>query len=104
MKLKVYELKTDRGGWLGTIVLSDDGKYFSLTDWGNINFHWDVKGEQEFEDFILKLNTDYFGEKMYIGVNYIARDDGAENRCRRYADKILPALQEEIKRQRQTNL
>lgn len=98
MKTKVYELKKDNGCWLGTIVLSDEGHYFSLTDWGSISFHWNVKGEKEFEDFILQLNTEYFAEKMYIGINYLANGEEVEDKCNRYATKILPVLQKEIKK------
>lgn len=96
MIFKTYELRTDKDNWLGTVVLSDEGHYFSMTDWGNLNFHWNVKGIDKYEEFILRLNTDYFAEKMYIGINYIAREPDAEERCNRYANKILPALQKAI--------
>lgn len=100
MKLNTYELKKENGDWLGIVILSDDGSYFSLTDWGNFSFHWSIKGEIEFEDFIIRINPDYFAEKMYIGINYLADGIKIEEKCNRYANKILPVLQKVIIDQR----
>ena len=66
MIVKQYDLKTDKGNWLGNVFLTDDGKYLSFTDWGNFNFAWNITGIDKFLDFIIGINTDYFAEKMGI--------------------------------------
>jgi hypothetical protein len=31
---KSYTLRTDNGGWLGQVVLTQDGMFAAVTDWG----------------------------------------------------------------------
>ena len=33
-------LRTDDGEWLAQIVLTSDGGFFSVTDYGNFSFAW----------------------------------------------------------------
>ena len=94
----VYNLKTDTGGYLGTVILTSEGTIASVTDWGNLSYQWASYGsEQTFKEFILGLNVGYFGSKMYQGLSYIAHGRKIEQACDRYAQKILPALQKAIK-------
>ena len=66
----VYSLTTPNGGWLGQVVLTSDGMFASVTDWGNFSYAWRGFGK-DFREFILSLNNDYFGSKMAEGNAYI---------------------------------
>lgn len=86
-----YELRTPSGQWLGQVVLTSDGMFSSVTDWGNLSFKWG-KPSGDFREFILSLSIDYFAVKMYSGLSYIAHGPKFEKACTRFAEKILPAL------------
>jgi len=93
---KSYTLRTKEGAWLGQIVLTSDGMFASVTDWGNFSYSWRAFGES-FEDFILRIRPDYFGGKLVCGISYIVRLTKAEeSKVYRFAETILPALQEAI--------
>lgn len=96
--MKSYTLRDDRGNWLGQVVLTDDGMYASVTDYGNFSFAWRSYGD-DFPAFIRGLSIDYFATKMYTGMTYIAYGKKIEQACQRYAEKILPALQEALKQE-----
>jgi len=98
IKSKSFTLRTDDGQWLGQVVLTSDGMFASVTDYGNFSYAWRSFGE-DFEQFILNLNVDYFGSKMYQGITYVAYGTKFEKSAHRFAEKILPALQKEIKNQ-----
>lgn len=91
-----YTLYDKNNNWLGQVVLTSDGMFASVTDYGNLSFAWRAFGS-DFKAFICKLNVDYFATKMYIGNAYINHGKGAEKACQRYAEKILPALQKVLK-------
>lgn len=88
-----YTLYTEHGDWLGQIVLTSDGMFASVTDYGNLSYTWRSYGEQGFKEFLCSLNVDYFGKKMYTGMAYILYGKKCEQACKRYAEKILPPLQ-----------
>jgi hypothetical protein len=97
---KSYTLITENGGWLGQIVLTSDGMFSAVTDWGNFSYTWRAFGES-FEDFILRLDQSYFGGKMVCGLSYIVRPTKAiESKCYAFAAKILPALQAELRKEK----
>lgn len=93
---KSYTLCNDDGSWLGQVVLTSDGMYSSVTDYGNMSFCWRHFGD-DFRSFLLGLNVDYFASKMYQGMAYMIYGKKYEQACNRYADKILPALQRVLK-------
>ncbi len=99
-KAKSYTLRDENGQWLGQVVLTNDGLFASVTDYGNLSYAWRSYGE-DFREFICGLNTGYFGSKLYTGIAYIAYGKKIEKACNRFAEKILPPLQkilrEEIK-------
>lgn len=95
-----FTLRTESGQWLGQVVLTSDGMFASVTDYGNFSFAWRSYGEKDFKDFIASLNIPYFGGKMYQGITYFAYGKKFEQACMRFAEEILPALQKEIKRQK----
>jgi len=69
---KSYTLKTENGHWLGQVVLTSDGFFASVTDWGNFSYTWRHTGHEDFRQFLIGLNVPYFGDKMYQGIAYIA--------------------------------
>lgn len=98
---KSITLRTESGQWLGQVVLTSDGMFASVTDYGNLSYAWRSIGEENFEDFIMRLDVSYFGAKLYTGMAYIAYNRKVEQACYRFAEQILPALQKELARQRQ---
>lgn len=96
VKSKNYTLRTKQGQWLGQVVLTSDGMFASVTDYGNLSYAWRSFGDEDFRRFILSLNMNYFGDKMVQGLAYIAHSKKIEASCYRFAEQILPALHEAI--------
>jgi hypothetical protein len=99
VKAWCYTLRTEEGAWLAQVVLTNDGMFASVSDWGNFSYAWRAFGQKDgvdFRDFILKLNPGYFSEKMYIGMNYVVSTRKVEKACDRFAMMILPALKQAI--------
>lgn len=94
-----YTLRGEHGEWLGQVVLTSDGMFASVTDYGNLSYSWRAYGNEDFRQFIAGLNVDYFGTKMYTGMSYILYGKKCENACKRFAEKILPPLQELLKKE-----
>lgn len=96
---KSYTLFSENGDWLGQVVLTSDGMFASVTDWGNLSFAWRSYGE-DFRRFIIGLNNDYFAMKMYTGMTYMLANGSLKSfdrSCQRFAEKILPALQKALR-------
>ena len=88
-----YTLYTDSGAWLGQVVLTSDGMFASVTDYGNLSFAWRRWGKDDFKQFLYGLSIDYFAAKMYTGMSYILHTKKCERSCDLFAEKILPPLQ-----------
>lgn len=97
VKSKSYTLRDDSGSWLAQIVLTSDGMFASVTDYGNLSYSWRHTGEEDFRKFICQLDVGYFGTKMYTGMSYILYGKKCQQACDRYAEKILPPLQKLLK-------
>ena len=69
---KSYTLRTENDAWLGQIVLTSDGSFMSITDYGNFSFAWRHHGEDDFRQFLIGLDKDYFANKMCQGMAYVA--------------------------------
>ncbi len=104
IKSKSYTLREENGQWLGQIVLTSDGMFASVTDYGNLSYSWRSTGEDDFRKFITQLNTGYFGTKMYNGMSYIVHTKAVEKACDRFAEKILPSLQKLLKEELENNI
>lgn len=87
-----YTLRSKEGYWLGQVVLTSDGMFSAVTDYGNFGYAWRSYGN-DFKAFILKLNTGYFADKMVTGMAYVAHSKNIEKAAARFAEKILPPLQ-----------
>lgn len=94
---KSYTLKNEDGSWLGQIVLTSDGMFASVTDYGNLSYAWRRTGMDDFRNFLIGLNVGYFGTKMYTGMAYMIYGKKYEKACDRFAEKILPALQKVLR-------
>jgi len=94
---KSYTLLSESGGWLGQIILTSDGMFASVTDWGNLSFAWRSYGDKDFREFLISLDVPYFGGKMYQGNTYILYSKKCQEACMRFAEKILPPLQKLLK-------
>jgi len=99
ISLKSYTLWGEHGVWLGQIVLTSDGMFASVTDYGNLSYSWRAFGEQDFRKFIVSLNVEYFGSKLSTGMSYILHGKKCELACKRFAEKILPPLQEILRQE-----
>ncbi len=97
---KAFTLHSKNGGWLGQVVLTSDGMFSAVTDYGNMGYAWRSTGDENIEDFILRINIDYFAGKMFQGMSYVVHTATVRKVCERFAKEILPVLQEEIKKQR----
>ena len=100
VKSKSQTLRGENGDWLGQIVLTSDGMFASVTDWGNLSYTWRSFGDnKDFREFLADINIDYFGTKLFIGMSYILYGKKCEQACHRFAEKILPPLQEILKQE-----
>lgn len=95
---KVYTLYTESGSWLGQVVLTTDGSFMSITDYGNFAYNWNGFGE-DIRKFILSLSVDYFAQKMFNGMCYVSSTDKIYKSALFFSEKILPVLQEVLKKE-----
>lgn len=103
VKSKSYTLRSEDGQWLGQVVLTSDGLFASVTDWGNLSYAWRSFGT-DFRAFLLSLNPSYFGGKLFTGMAYILHTRKCEKACDRFAEKILPALQKVLQEEVDNNI
>jgi hypothetical protein len=107
VKARSYTLYSEQGSWLGQVVLTEDGMFASVTDWGNLSYSWRAFGDKDFREFMCGLNVEYFGNKLFTGMAYILAGRKCEQACNRFAERILPALQkalrEEIDNENESN-
>lgn len=95
-----YTLKTPEGQWLGDIVITEDGRYFSITDWGNFSYIWNSIGDRSFKEFLLGINIDYFASKMFAGMAYVTDAKKVRDAAGRYALHILPEFQRTLREEK----
>lgn len=91
-----YTLRTKNGDWLGQIVLTSDGAFMSVTDYGNLSFAWRSFGD-DFKKFLIGLDVSYLASKMFNGIADISHTRNTEKACERFAEKILPPLQKVLR-------
>lgn len=96
VKSKSYTLRDENNQWLGQVVITSDGMFASVTDWGNLSYAWRSYGN-DFREFICSLNVGYFGSTLFTGMVYILAGKKCEKSCYRFAEKILPALQKVLR-------
>jgi hypothetical protein len=97
IKSKSYTVRGEKGEWLAQVVLTSDGLFASVTDYGNLSYAWRSFGNEDFRKFMTEINVGYFGTKLYTGMAYILHTRKCEQACVRFAEKILPPLQKLLK-------
>ena len=91
---KSYTLRDEQGNWLAQVVLTSDGMFSAVSEYGNFAYAWRSTGDLSIEQFISQLDTDYFADKMRLGLAYsINRTKQVDNACKFFAEKVLPPLQ-----------
>ena len=97
LKSRVYMLFTENDNWLGQIVLTSDGMFSSVTDYGNFSFAWRHTGYDDFREFMAKIDVHYFAGKMVQGISYVVHNKQVTKAAEMFAEKVLPALQKMLK-------
>ncbi len=93
VKARSYTLRTESGTWLGQIVLTSDGMFSGVTDYGNLGYSWRSFGKEDFREFICGLNIGYFATKLATGLAYVSHGKKQDQACARFAEHILEPLQ-----------
>lgn len=99
--VKVFD--KDTSNYLGIVFVHDDGYIMSKTEWGDFSYYFSSTGESILK-FLTHINTDYLSRKVlmtWANNAPVMTDEvykGMEGKAYMYADKILPSLQEAIKR------
>lgn len=97
MSAKAYTLRDSDGRWMAQAVITDDGFFGCVSEWGNFSFAWRSFGD-DFRRFLLGVDPGYFSRKMVAGLAYsINRTQKLEMAAERFAFRILPALQAAIR-------
>ncbi len=104
IKARNYHLRKESGSWLGQVVLTTDGAFMSITDYGNFCFAWRSTGVEDFRKFIVTLDEQYFTNKMVQGIGFIAYGKNAHASAEMFAKKILPALKVAIMEELESEL
>jgi len=93
---KSFTLCNDKGDWIAQVVITSDGMFSAVSDYGNFSFAWRSFGD-DFESFLSGLNESYFGGKMYNSLVYTTgMSKKIERACYKFADEILPALKKHL--------
>lgn len=103
IKSRSYTLFTENGDWLGQVVLTEDGMFASVTNYGSLSYIWRSTNHNDFRRFIFSLGIDYFANKMASGLSYIAYSRKVDKACERYAEMILPALRQVLQKDLEEN-
>jgi len=62
-QLRRYSLRTERDKWLAEVVISDDGYFSTVSDYGNYAFYWSHAGDCS-RTFLAKIGEDYMLSKL----------------------------------------
>lgn len=103
IRTRAYTLRYKNGAWLAQVLISNDGMFSAVSDWGNFAFAW-RSFNGDFRDFLLSIRPDYFGNKMANGLSFVVHSRKVDQAALRFAGHILPALQEELKREMELNI
>ena len=102
VKAKSYTL-TKNNGWLGQVVITTDGFFAAVTDYGSFSYTWRCFGEMDFRAFLSTLDAGYFSGKMVTGMAYIVYNNRVKEAAKRFTAEVLPVLQEVLKQDLKEN-
>jgi hypothetical protein len=94
----------EHGGWLAQVLLTSDGMFAAVSDWGNFSYAWRAYGDRTFKEFTLSLDVDYFEDKMSSGMSFVSTGKRVDSACKNFARRVLPVLQEALKKEAQALL
>lgn len=92
-----YTLRYDNGAWLAQIVITNDGMFAAVSDWGNFSFAWRAYGTGSFKNFLKDLGTDYFASKMMFGMSYVSTGKRVERAYTKFAEEVFTVFQKVLK-------
>jgi hypothetical protein len=92
-------LRGDNDEWLAQVVLTSDGMFSAVSEYGNFSFSWRSIGSRTFEEFIIGLGQDYFSGKMINSLSYILLHKKIDKAAEVFTRKILLPLQEYLKKE-----
>lgn len=72
-QLRRYNVRGPDGEWLAMVVISDDGFFSTVSDYGTYAYFWS-DAEGCFREFLSRLGSDYYLSKFGVREEY----DGAE--------------------------
>lgn len=99
--IREYKLKDDQGRWLAQVVITDDGFFAAVSEYGNFAYAWRSFGD-DFRKFLLTIDGSYFADKMQTGMAYLVSTRKVAMACLRFSVKVFPVLQEAIKKELDT--
>lgn len=102
VKAKSYELLKNNG-WLGQVVITTDGFFAAVTDYGSFSYTWRCFGEMDFRAFLSTLDEGYFSGKMVTGMAYVIHNNQVKTAAKRFTAEVLPVLQEVLKKDLKEN-
>jgi hypothetical protein len=59
-----YDVKDERGRWLGTFLITADGLLTCRTDFGSYSYWWTSTGREDFREFLTEIDADYLLRKV----------------------------------------
>lgn len=86
--LRRYNVRNAKGRWLADIVISDDGFFATVSDYGNYAYAWTHAGDC-FRSFLFNTEADYLVSKLKPGYVYAG-------------DKTILSVKEHILSRRRT--
>jgi hypothetical protein len=104
IKSEVIILKTPEGQWLAQVILTSNHGLYVDSDWGSFSYRWS-ETDEDFKKFILRLNYGYLATKIETGMRYMFGNftKKQEASILRAAEKVLPALQEYLKNNKEVS-
>lgn len=67
--VRLYDVRGDRGQWLGRFIITDDGYFSTVSDYGNYAFWWSHAGSC-FRRFLTNIDAGYLLGKISRSSEY----------------------------------
>ena len=61
--LRRYVVRNDKGRWVGTFIICDDGYFSTVSDYGSYAYYWSQAGEC-FRSFLCRIDSCYLLGKL----------------------------------------
>lgn len=97
IKVKTFHLRKESLEWVGQVTITSDWMFSCVGEYWNFSFTWRSFWD-DFRVFLCDLNVSYFSCKMFQGMAYVVSTNSVEKACHRFAEKVLPVLQETLRK------